>query len=130
VEEIWKDIPDCSPYQASTLGRIRNKITGRVLKSAVFTAPGRHKHTDVRVGLHINKILKTYKVHRLCAKTFLDNYSDLLEVDHINGCSTDNRIENLRMVTHKENMNNPITLKYISERQKVRCTKYKSKNLK
>ena len=33
-----------------------------------------------------------------------------MEIDHINGISTDNRLENLRCVTHSENMNNPISV--------------------
>jgi len=33
----------------------------------------------------------------------------LYEVDHINGIRNDNRPENLRLLSHKDNVNNPIT---------------------
>ena len=34
IEEIWKDINGYNgKYEVSTLGRVRNKITGKVLKS-------------------------------------------------------------------------------------------------
>lgn len=34
-----------------------------------------------------------------------------LQIDHIDGNRKNNRLDNLRLVTHKENMNNPITRK-------------------
>ena len=43
-------------------------------------------------------------VHRLIAMAFLSDYSDDLEVDHINGAKSDNRPENLRMATRETNM--------------------------
>ena len=50
-----------------------------------------------------------YPVHRLVAYAFLrkDELAD--EVDHIDGNPANNRVENLRWVTHIENMNNPIS---------------------
>jgi hypothetical protein len=35
-------------------------------------------------------------------------------IDHINTIRTDNRLENLRCVTHLENNNNPLTIKHQS----------------
>ena len=58
------------------------------------------------VGVGSRKI--TY-VHRLVAEAFLPNPLGLRDVDHINGNKLDNRVENLRWVSHKENCNNPNT---------------------
>ena len=46
---------------------------------------------------------KNLIVHRLIAQAHFDNYSDDLQVNHINGNKSDNRIENLQMVTAKQN---------------------------
>lgn len=54
---------------------------------------------------------KYYKVARLVANAFIDNPDGKKEVDHINTIRTDDRVENLRWVTHTENMNNPKTIK-------------------
>lgn len=54
---------------------------------------------------------KMHKVHRLVAKAFIPNMENKPEVDHINADKADNRVENLRWVTSRENFHNPITYK-------------------
>ena len=49
-------------------------------------------------------------IHRIVWETFKGPIPDGYEIDHIEGNKTDNRLEMLRCVTHKENMNNKNTL--------------------
>lgn len=55
--------------------------------------------------------------HRIVWEAFIGNIPENYEIDHINGNRDDNRLTNLRLVTHKENCNNPLTI-----------TKYKKSN--
>ena len=63
---------------------------------------------------------KTKLLHRVVWEVFNGEIPEGMEIDHINTDRTDNRIENLRLVTSKENKNNPLTIeKYkISNRGK------------
>ena len=59
--------------------------------------------------LHIRINDKIYPSHRIIAFCFgklneIQGINDTNDVDHINGIITDNRIENLRQVTHQQNL--------------------------
>lgn len=56
------------------------------------------------VGLHKNCKFKRFLVHRIIVETFLRRIEKSEEVNHINGKKTDNRIENLEIVTRKQNI--------------------------
>lgn len=61
-------------------------------------------------GKYYNK-----RIHRLIAEAYIPNPENKQFIDHINAIRTDNRIENLRWCTLKENNNNPITKKKLSD---------------
>ena len=59
---------------------------------------------------------KLIRVHRVIAYCFgileqMENIKDVNNVDHINGVRTDNRVENLRQVTHQQNNWNQLNTK-------------------
>ena len=67
-----------------------------------------HPKQNIAGYLQVNIPVRntTDLVHRLVAEAFLSNPKGYNEIDHLNHNRLDNRIENLRWVTHKENMSN------------------------
>ena len=119
--EIWKDIEGYEGlYQVSNMGRVKtlnykgHKGKVRILKQTF------EKDGYLIVGLMKDRKIKTIKVHRLVAIAFIENIGDKPCVDHKNTIRTDNRVENLRWSTHKENSNNPLTRKHNSEAENNR----------
>lgn len=93
--EIWNDIPNYGNYEVSSLGRVRNKKTGRVLKAA--DTGGYYS-----VGLSCC-IRKNYFVHQLVAQAFLPNPENKPQVNHLDKNGLNNKVSNLQWVTNKEN---------------------------
>lgn len=111
TEEVWKDIVGYEgSYQVSNIGRVKSldyHRTGEenILKLCKNTAG------YLKVELWKNNKRKSFKVHRLVATAFIDNPEKKPQIDHINTIKTDNRVDNLRWCTAKENSDNPISRK-------------------
>ena len=110
--EIWKDIPEYEGYyQASNLGRIRS------LDRTVLTSNGHDRFYKGRIiegnvqkgyrqtALSSDGIGRRYAFSQLVAMAFLGHEPNghELVVDHKNGDKSDDRVDNLRIVTNRAN---------------------------
>lgn len=114
--EKWIPMKEIDTYEISNEGRIRNKKTHRVIKTAV------NKKGYEQVCLRKNKQQVTRSVHILVADSFYDGEHEDYDVNHIDGNKTNNHIGNLEFCTRQENMIHAFQtgLKTPSRQKKVR----------
>lgn len=106
--EEWKTIEDYPNYMVSNMGRVKAINWHRGNKEKEIKPYTTYKGY-LRLRLCKNGKAKQFQVHRLVAQAFIPNPENKPYIDHINTDRTDNRVENLRWVTNKENCNNPIS---------------------
>lgn len=115
--EIWKDIVGYEGcYQVSNLGRVKSlnylqKGKEQILKAQVVSC-GYFAVTLSKEGKS-----KTHTIHRLVAKTFIDNPDNLPQVNHKDEDKTNNRVENLEWCSAEYNVNYGSRTKRQSESQ-------------
>lgn len=95
MEEFWKEIDSFPQYEASTFGNIRNKNTKKVLKPFI-------NNNYNYVSISNNNKRYTMSLHRLIAKTFLNNNENKPTVNHKDHNPSNNNIDNLEWATYKE----------------------------
>lgn len=95
-------------YEVSNTGLVRS-LTGKRGKEHLM-CPSITRHGYCSLGLSRKGKKQYITVHILVAKAFIPNPENKPQIDHINTIRTDNRVENLRWCTNKENHANPITV--------------------
>lgn len=111
--ETWLDVVGYEGfYEVSSLGRVRSapRVAGRGFGrggcrpiSATILKPWPDKNGYAKIVLCVDNKRKSISVHRLVAMAFLGEQPDRPFVNHKNGRTDDNRIENLEWVTSSEN---------------------------
>ena len=93
--EVWRSIENYENYVVSSFGKIKNTKTARILKA------GLSSHGYLTVALYEDVFAKkSYNIHRLVCRTFINNPDNKECVDHKNNDKTNNHINNLRWATY------------------------------
>ena len=144
MEEIWKDIPGYEGiYQCSNLGSIKSLeryvkhsngglriVNDRILKQNITLCGYKY------IWLHNDGSRKSCRIHKLVAICFFNHKPDgyLVCVDHIDGNKLNNRVDNLRLVSSRENASfdnrknfNNLTSKYVGVHKASKDKKYTSR---
>ena len=130
MNEIWKPIRDYEGlYEVSNLGRIKRLGNDKNRKEKILK-PYKNKLGYLRVTLSKDNKVKYMFIHRLVAIAFIPNPENKPCIDHINTIPSDNRVENLRWATYKENMNNGLTKEKLSGENSNNYGKPRSEEIK
>ena len=118
-EEIWRDIKGYEGlYEVSNLGQIKSldrykytkgrygimktKIKGRLLKPCL-----NHDGYE-EIVLSKDGKSKMYRLHRIVAETFINNFDNKNQVNHKNGNKLDNKVQNLEWCNCKDNIHHAL----------------------
>ena len=104
--EVWKDIPNFKNYQVSNLGNVRSLNYRQTGKTKVLM---KYINNRNRYTLNLYKEGKRYSnrnISVLVAQAFLNHKPNghKLVVDHINNISKNDKLYNLQVITHRQNL--------------------------
>lgn len=114
MTEIIKDIKGFEGrYTISNLGIVRSKLTNIVMK------PNITKFGYARVNLRKAKSreYKSYFIHRLVASHFLDNPTNLPEVNHKDSNRLNNVVTNLEWLSKEDNIRHSFIYGHASHKE-------------
>lgn len=138
MEEIFKDVVNYEGlYQISNLGNLKTlrrfvfRKNGSYYTKERLIKPSISSNGYYQVSLYRNKQRKGRTIHSLVAESFLNHKPNgyILVVNHKNFIRTDNRVENLEIVTMRENSNLkhiPSSSKYVGVYFDKKYKKWKS----
>ena len=100
--EKWAQIPNFH-YSVSTFGRVRNDKTHLLLKPSLSCG-------YQKVRLSKDGIIYDFTIHKLVYMVFhnIDIVPEKYVIDHIDANKTNNKLDNLRLITLSENVNNAL----------------------
>ena len=109
-EDVWETIISYPDYEITNYGKVRSKITGKVLRG------GNNGAGYVCFSLKNNNNIRIERAHRLVIENKIGRRLKTDEVvHHINENKLDNRIENLELMTREEHTSHHSNLRKLVE---------------
>jgi hypothetical protein len=103
--EEWRPIVGWEGvYSVSNLGRVRRDNTRQILKQA------KTPHGYLRINLKYKSLNKMLFISNIVASAFIGPKPKGLQVNHIDGVKSNNRLENLEYVTDKANKQHAVRI--------------------
>jgi hypothetical protein len=96
--EEWRQVAGFNKYEISNMGNLRS--------DRGLLKPGKDTYGYRQINLYKDGTRYTRKVYRLVMDAFNPNTENKPQIDHINRIRDDDRLENLRWVTARENVRN------------------------
>lgn len=127
--EVWKDVVGYEGiYEVSNVGRVRTKKGKtthtdyhgiRVWKQRTLKEKNPNGR-DVRVSLWKGKKDKSYLVHQLVAKAFIENPNNFKCINHLDGNPRNSNVDNLEWCDHHINNNHAFDNRLIKTGKQVK----------
>ena len=115
MEEIFVKIKGYEGYEVSNTGKIKSLKTNRLL------TPQKNNCGYLYILLtDQNKKVRINLIHRLVFDSFI-GITDGLEINHLDEDKENNRLDNLELITHEDNLkkyrdNHPFFVKYMAQK--------------
>lgn len=104
MKEVWKNLQaPYEEYQVSTIGRVRSFKANK--QGNIMNIQERRGYQYVVLFNSISKKSVSISVHRLVAQAFIPNPMNLSDVNHKDRNKSNNNLDNLEWVSHKDNIN-------------------------
>ena len=119
MEEIFVKIKGYEGYEVSNTGKIKSLKTNRLL------TPQKNNCGYLYILLtDSNKKVKINLIHRLVFDSFI-GITDGLEINHLDEDKENNRLDNLELITHEDNLkkyreNHPFFINYMSQKSSLK----------
>lgn len=117
---MWKKIivdEKETNYSISETGEVKNDVSGRMLNPSI-------QQGYCHVGLTIDGKIRRFRVHRLVAIAFIENPENKPYVNHIDGCRSNNSVENLEWCTPAENTQHAVRTGLMSPTREKKVIQY------
>ena len=98
-DEEWKIVEEYPILEVSNFGRLRNSTRKNILKPRI----DKNGYYSINIKIDNGKG-KNLTIHRLVAIAFIKRIRLKRQVNHKDGCKTNNHVSNLEWVTSSENM--------------------------